>query len=270
MMENETRADENGWTGRPAPADRQRQAAFAGVQSDFAGQLAVISGASGGVGRAIAGALAARGATVALLGRRRATLEDVAGGLDGSALIFPLDLSVAAEIEAFATQLARAGLSPDILIHSAGVIGLGAIEKAPFEQFEWQLRVNLNAPYLLTQKLLPALKARRGQVVFLNSNAGLNAVRCSGQYSASKHALRALADSLRQEVNGDAVRVLNVFIGRTATPMQAKLHGMEGKSYAPERLIQPADVASMIAHALALPRTVEVTAIHMRPMSQHD
>jgi NADP-dependent 3-hydroxy acid dehydrogenase YdfG len=114
------------------------------------------------------------------------------------------------------------------------------------------------------------LKSQRGQIVFINSNAGLSAVSCSGQYSATKHALKAVADSLRQEVNPAGVRVLDVFIGRTATPMQARLHALEGKSYSPDRLIQPEDVGSMVAHALCLPRSVEVTAIHMRPMGPID
>jgi NADP-dependent 3-hydroxy acid dehydrogenase YdfG len=236
----------------------------------FAGQTAVISGASSGIGRAIARELAARGALVCLLGRRREALEEIAESAGAKALVFPLDLSEPQQIAAFAADLGRQNRTPDILIHSAGVIAIGATEGASFGQFEWQLRINLSAPYLLTQSLLPMLKSRRGQVVFINSNAGLNAVRGSGQYSATKHALKAIAESLRQEVNPDGVRVLDLFLGRTATPMQATLHAAEGKLYEPERLIQPEDVAAIVAHTLSLPRTVEVTAIHMRSMAPHD
>ncbi len=241
-----------------------------GVNADarhsFSGQTAVITGASSGIGRAIAHELAAFGAVVCLLGRRREILEQLALSGNGRMLAFPLDLSVPEQIEGFAADLRRVNCRPDILIHSAGVIAVGATENASIAEFERQLRVNLSAPYLLTQSLLPMLKSRRGQIVFINSNAGLGGVRGSGQYSATKHALKAIADSLRQEINPDGVRVLDVFVGRTATPMQAALHAAEGKPYAPDRLIQPEDVASMIRHTLSLPRSVEVTAIHMRPM----
>jgi NADP-dependent 3-hydroxy acid dehydrogenase YdfG len=82
----------------------------------------------------------------------------------------------------------------------------------------------------------------------------------------SKHGLKGLADSLRTEVNGQ-VRVTSVFTGTTATPMQQSLHAAKGRVYAPESLIQPQDVASVVAHVLSLPLTVEVTDIHMRPAS---
>jgi NADP-dependent 3-hydroxy acid dehydrogenase YdfG len=85
------------------------------------------------------------------------------------------------------------------------------------------------------------------------------------QYAATKHALRAFTNSLRQEVNADSVRVLSVFLGRTATPMQQAIHAQEGKPYHSERLIQPEDVAAVVVNALSLPRTAEVTEIHMRP-----
>jgi NADP-dependent 3-hydroxy acid dehydrogenase YdfG len=86
-----------------------------------------------------------------------------------------------------------------------------------------------------------------------------------GQYAASKHALRAVADSLRDEVNPSCIRVQSVYLGRTATPMQAAIHAAEGKPYQPELLIQPEDVASTIIHAVGLPRTAEITEISMRP-----
>jgi NADP-dependent 3-hydroxy acid dehydrogenase YdfG len=114
--------------------------------------------------------------------------------------------------------------------------------------------------------LLPVLKSCRGQIVFLNSSAGVNARAECGQYSATKFALRAIAESLRAEVNAEGVRILNVFPGRTASPMQMRIHKMEGKEYYAERLIQPEDVAALVSMALELPRSVEVTDVHLRPM----
>ncbi len=89
-----------------------------------------------------------------------------------------------------------------------------------------------------------------------------------GQYAATKHALRAMTDSLRDEVNPDGVRVLSVFLGRTASPMQAAIHQVEGRAYDPDRLVQPQDVAAMVISALSLPRTAEVTDISIRPMQK--
>ena len=87
-----------------------------------------------------------------------------------------------------------------------------------------------------------------------------------GAYASTKHALRAIADSLREEVNETGVRVLSVYLGRTASPMQAAIHAAEGKQYRPADLLQPSDVAAMILAALALPRTAEVTELSVRPM----
>ncbi|MGH7796424.1 MAG: SDR family oxidoreductase [Candidatus Binatia bacterium] len=232
----------------------------------LAGRMAVLTGASSGIGRAIAEELAAAGASLCLLGRRPQALRDVAPRRCEGArrMIYQVDLAACAQIENFAASFVRDGGQADILVHSAGVIAIGALEKAPVDDFEWQLNVNVRAPYLLTQSLLPLVKARRGQIVFINSNAGLCAVPGSGQYSATKHALTGLADSLRAEVNGQ-VRVMSVYTGSTATPMQAALHVSKRRVYAPELLIQPEDVASLVVHALSLPRTVEVTALHMRP-----
>jgi NADP-dependent 3-hydroxy acid dehydrogenase YdfG len=108
------------------------------------------------------------------------------------------------------------------------------------------------------------VKTTRGQIVFLNSLVGLDAKGGSSQYSATKHALKALADSLRQEVNGDGVRVLSVFLGRSATPMQAQLQQMEGSVCRPRLLIQPNDIASVVMNAVSLSRTAEVTDITIR------
>jgi NADP-dependent 3-hydroxy acid dehydrogenase YdfG len=137
---------------------------------------------------------------------------------------------------------------------------------ARLEDFDRQYRVNVRAPYLLTQLLLPRIISSRGQIVFVNSSAGLHARKGVGQYAATKHALRGIADSLREEVNEHGVRVLSVFLGRTASRMQANVYGREGRPYRPELLLQPDDVASVIVHALELPRTAEVTDIHLRPL----
>ena len=234
----------------------------------FKDQVSVITGASSGIGRAIALGLAAQGSTLCLIGRRIETLEAVAEAahaLTASTRCYCADLSLDEQVRALAVQLTEVGRI-DVLIHSAGAMALGPIESAAVEELDRQYRVNVRAPYLLTQALLPALKRSHGQIVFINSSAALNARANVSQYAASKAALKAIADSLRDEANAAGVRVLSVYPGRTASPMQAAVHALEGKVYAPERLMQPEDVAAAVINALSLPRSAEVTDIHIRPM----
>jgi NADP-dependent 3-hydroxy acid dehydrogenase YdfG len=233
------------------------------------GHIAVVTGAGSGVGQAIALALAVQGTTLCLVGRTPATLEATACDAKNAkvaACCYPTDLTHDSAVQALAEQLQREWDAIDILVHSAGVFAMGTLEATPVMELDLQYRTNMRAPYLLTQALLPLLRRRQGQVVFINSSVGLAARGQVGPYAATKHALRALADSFRDEVNTEGVRVLSVYLGRTASPMQAMMHAMEGKPYHPEHLLQPSDVAAVVLNALCLPRTAEVTDISIRPM----
>jgi short-subunit dehydrogenase len=236
--------------------------------SGLENQVTVVTGASSGIGKAIALGLAAQGATLCLVGRKLATLQSVADAAQGKApraYCYQADLAVDIEVQRLIANIKRDIKSVDILVHSAGVIWLGLLEAANAEQMDWHYQTNVRAPYVLTQGLLPSIKVQKGQILFVNSTAGLTARANAGQYAASKHALKAVADSLREEVNPAGVRVLSLFLGRTASPMQAAVYAMEHRPYNPELLMQPADVASMAIHALSLPRSAEVTEIYMRP-----
>ena len=231
------------------------------------GQVALVTGASSGIGEAIATALAAEGASVCLAARRRDELERVLDRIGADAnRAYPTDLTddrqVRDLVAAVETDLGRL----DVLVHCAGTISVGSVAEAPVEALDNHYSINLRARYLLTQATLPMMLASQGQIVFVNSSVGGRAPGPGlGQYAATQHALRAIADSLRAEVNPQGVRVLSVFPGRTATPMQARLCELEGKAYSPERLIQPEDIASTVIHALTLPRTAEITEISIRP-----
>lgn len=239
-----------------------------GEPQRFAGLTAVVTGASSGIGRTIAIALAREGARLCAVGRNRAALAEtvVAAGRFAQASSFEVDLTQEHSLQSLFQQMEEAG-KLDILIHCAGIIHTGPIESARIEDLDAQYAVNVRAPYVLTQRLLPLLIAARGQIVFINSSAGLNAKQADlGQYSATKHALKAIADSLREELNPKDVRVLSVYLGRTATPMQEARFREERREYRPELLMQREDVAAMVMHALSMPRTAEVTDISMRPM----
>jgi NADP-dependent 3-hydroxy acid dehydrogenase YdfG len=237
--------------------------------ADFRGQSAIVTGATGGVGHAIASALVSAGAAVLLAARRGAALNQLireSGWRTDSVSSSVVDLADESDVRTFAVDASARCPDLHLLIHAAGAIALGAIGDSRLNSFDEQYQINVRAPFQLTQVLLPNLIRGRGQVVFINSSAGLHARPGIAQYSATKHALRAVADSLRDEVNERGVRVLSVFLGRTASRMQQAVHEHEGRDYHPERLLQPSDVASIVLSALLLPRTAEVTDLHIRPM----
>ncbi len=233
------------------------------------GQLAVVTGASSGIGKAIALALAKEGAEVCLVARRREALDGVAREAQANGIrshVRPADLTLDEDIHTLTQGLQRDFERVDVLILCGGAISHGPLEKAPLADFDLMYRSNLRAHYALTQGLLPLLRKQRGQIVFINSSAGLRSPANVGQFSATQHALRAVADSLRDEVNSDGIRVLSVYPGRTATPRMAALFEKEGRPYRGELLMQPEDIAAMVIHTLCLPRTAEVTDISMRPL----
>jgi len=225
--------------------------------------VALVAGASGDIGRAISFDLLGAGAEVFMLGRSMARLVQVpppenvrekchfvaADPTDGDAIT-----RVKAEIGS------RGRL--DALVLSAGTYERSQEPTV----FASQIAANLIGPYALLQQLLRMLIEAQGQVVFVNSSQALRATAGIGQYAATKHAMKAVADSLRDEVDTSRVRVMSLFLGRTASERQPGIFAAEGRPYPPERLIQPADVAGLVLSLLWLPRTSEVTDIVLRPM----
>jgi len=257
-------------TGNKPKAAKRIKVGYDGIKQPrpLAGRLAVVTGASGGIGRALGIALAREGALLCAVGRNPATLSEtvLTARQFSQVASFQIDLTVEGSIQPLLQHLEEAGRL-DILIHCAGVVNQNRMECASVEDLDLQYATNVRAPYLLTQRLLPLLTVAGGQIVFINSSVGLAAKRPEiGQYAATKHALKAIADSLREEVNPKGIRVLSMYLGRTATPMQEALCRDEGKSYCPETLLQPEDIASVVVQALMLPSTAEVTDISIRPM----
>jgi NAD(P)-dependent dehydrogenase (short-subunit alcohol dehydrogenase family) len=236
--------------------------------SPLAGRTALVTGASSGVGRAIALALARQSVNLCVVGRNQEGLFETAAAAEqfSSVLKFQLDLTDDNNIQSLFQHFQEAG-GLDILVHSAGIFHQDLMAQASVDDLDEQYAINVRAPYVLSQRFLPLLTAGRGQIVFINSSVGLSVRRPEvGQYAATKHALKAVADSLREEVNQNGVRVLTVYLGRTATPMQRALVQEEGSIYRTETLLQPIDIASVIVNLLSLPRTAEVTDVSIRPM----
>ena len=153
----------------------------------------------------------------------------------------------------------------DSLLHVAGAVDLGTVAEQSAALVREQLEVNLLAPMLLTQACLPALRARRGLVLVVNSSAGLTAHAEWSAYAAAKAGARAFADSLRAEEARHGIRVTSVFPSRTATPMQEKVHHQEGREYDASRFLRPETVAASILHVLDLPPEATIPELVLRP-----
>ncbi|WP_431680636.1 SDR family oxidoreductase [Kitasatospora sp. KL5] len=223
----------------------------------------LITGAGSGIGAVVAERLLARGEDVLLLARDARRAAELRERFQGAATLVG-DLADPAKLSwAFGHQSLPVEL--DSLLHIAGVVELGNVGDLPVKAWQEQLNVNAVAPAEITRLLLPSLRQARGHVVFVNSGAGLYAHANWSAYAASKFAVRALADSLRAEEHGNGVRVTTVYPGRTATPMQEKVHRQEGRDYDPAQWIAPESVATAILTAIDLPRDAELTEITVRP-----
>ncbi len=223
----------------------------------------LITGAGSGIGTAVAERLAERGDELWLLARDAGRAKELERRFPGARTVVgdladPEKLSWALSHQSLPDRL-------DSLLHIAGVVDLGEVGELTPKAWNRQLAANLVSPAELTRLLLPQLRLAQGHVVFLNSGAGLRANAQWGAYAASKHGLKALADALRWEESGNGVRVTTVYPGRTATPMQVKVHQQEGKEYQPERWIAPETVAVTVLTALDLPRDAEITDLSVRP-----
>lgn len=221
--------------------------------------LALVTGASRGIGAAVARALAP-GFDVLLGGRDTAALQRVADELPGSRP-WPVDLTDSASVAEAAGGIERL----DVLVHSAGVGMLGTVAETSAATWRRQFDVNVVAVAELTRLLLPALRAARGRVVLINSGSGLVAKPGWASYAASKFALRAFADALREEESPRGVRVTSVHPGRVDTDMQRDVIAHEGGEYAPDSYLRAESVAGAVLLAVTAPADAELTELVLRP-----
>jgi short-subunit dehydrogenase len=175
---------------------------------EISGSTVLLTGATGGLGQAIARALWSKGAQLILTGRRTDVLEPLATELDARALA--VDLSETAELERL---VAEAG-EVDVLIANAALPASGTLDSFSIEQIDRALRVNLRAPVALTHALAPQMRTRgRGHIVFMSSLAGKAATPGSSLYNATKFGLRGFASAMRAELRGSGVGVSTIFPG---------------------------------------------------------
>ncbi len=221
----------------------------------------LLTGAGSGIGAALAEALHGRGDHLVLAARSPERAAELGERFPGADTLV-LDLADPASLEGLTGLPDRL----DSLLHVAGVVDLAPVAEVTYPELREQLDVNLISPALLTRACLPALRAARGLVVFVNSAAGLSAGASWSAYAASKFGLRALADSLRAEEMDHGVRVTTLFPSRTATPMQEKVHEQEGRTYDPAFWIRPETVVSTMLHVIDLPPDATIPEVTVRPL----
>ena len=252
------------------------------MADDLTGTVALVTGASSGIGEATAANLAARGAAVALVARRTDRLEELAGSITGSggkAVTITADVTDREQaIQAVATTVEQLGRL-DTVINNAGVMLLGPIVDAPVE--EWDRMVDLNVKGLLyvAHAALPHLLAaaedgprRVADLVNISSVAGRVARNGSGVYNATKHAVGAFSESLRQEVTGRHVRVSLVEPGAVSTELASHnrpevQEGMKKRFAAMERM-EAEDIAEVVEFIVTRPRRAAVNEVLIRPTEQ--
>jgi NADP-dependent 3-hydroxy acid dehydrogenase YdfG len=247
----------------------------------LAGTVALVTGASSGIGEATALALADEGAVVALVARRRDKLEALAEKIGGNdrALVIEADVTDQAQAQAAVETAVKELGRLDTLVNNAGVMLLGPIVGAPIE--EWQRMVHLNVLGLLysTHAALPhLLKSAEddprsvADVVNVSSTAGRIARLNSGVYNATKFGVGAFSESLRQELATRHVRVTIIEPGATATELAFHnrpeiLEGM-AQTFGSIEIMKAEDIANSIRYAVTQPRHVAVNEILIRPTEQ--
>ncbi|MDT9597839.1 3-oxoacyl-[acyl-carrier-protein] reductase [Sphingosinicella rhizophila] len=187
---------------------------------DLSGMTALVTGASGGIGSAIAGALAAQGARVALSGTRQEALNEVAAGLGGDPVILPANLGDPNEVDGLVPRAIEALGQLDILINNAGVTRDNLAMRMKDEEWSEVLRINLEAAFRLARAALkPMMRARHGRIISITSVVGVTGNPGQANYAASKAGLIGMSKALAQEVASRGITVNCIAPGFIASAM---------------------------------------------------
>ena len=231
-------------------------------------RVAVVTGASSGIGAATARRLAEAGFAVVVGARRMDRLEEVARDVGATAL--PLDVTDTASVEAFAGRVDRC----DVLVNNAGgALGLSPVAEADDEQWRWMYDANVLGTMRVTRALLPKLVASGdGVLVNVGSIAGLEVYDGGAGYTAAKHALRAVTETLRRELLGQPVRITEIDPGAVETEFSVVRFGGDteraAQVYAGMTPLVAEDVADCIAFVVTRPPHVNIDQIVVKPRDQ--
>ena len=222
---------------------------------DLTGKVALVTGASRGIGRAIAEGLARSGASVALAARGKKDLDVAVKAIGGKARGYTADMRSADECSRLVESVAADFGRLDVLVNNAGVGIFRPVTEMTVDEWETGLRTNLDALFYMTRPSLPLLKKQGGWIINIGSLAGTNAFPGGAAYNASKFGLIGFSEALMQEVRHDGVRVSYIMPGSVAT---------EGFGEADWK-IQPEDVAELVMDLLSMPARTLPSRIEVRP-----
>lgn len=248
------------------------------VHSDIDEKVAIVTGASSGIGEATAHTLATLGASVVLAARRKTELEALAKEIEsngGEALVVQTDVSHEEDIdELIETTLSKFG-HIDILVNNAGVMLLERIDQASRDNFQQMVDVNLLGVMNLIHATLPHMQNQEGgHIVNISSAAGRRTSPKSSVYNATKFGVNAFTDALRKEVTTEGIRTTLIEPGIVDTELQEHIPDEEVKEQLNERIndsmapLKSEDIANAIAYAVSQPAHVNLNEMLIRPTDQ--
>jgi NADP-dependent 3-hydroxy acid dehydrogenase YdfG len=244
------------------------------MMGQLAGKVALVTGASSGIGAATAIALAAAGATVAMSARRRDRLDELVAQIEaagGKALALAGDMAVEAEAIAAVEDTVKALGRIDILINSAGIMQAGGIEGADLAEYRRVVDINLMGTVYTCQAAIPHMLAQGvGDIINISSLAGRKGGPETNAYSASKHAVNAMTNGMRQELGDRNIRVSFLMPGATETEVAHSISNPAWreaiqKHVTKDGAVQASEIADTLAFMLAMPRHVNISEISVRP-----
>jgi 3-oxoacyl-[acyl-carrier protein] reductase len=220
---------------------------------DLSGMTALVTGASGGIGSAVARVLAAQGARVALSGTRQAALEAARGSVGGDAIVLPCNLDDAEAVETLVPQALEALGQLDILVNNAGVTRDNLAMRMKDEEWSDVIRINLEAAFRLSRAALkPMMRARSGRIISITSIVGATGNPGQANYAASKAGLIGMSKALAQEVASRGITVNCVAPGFIVSPMTDALNEAQKAALLGRipvaRLGEPADIAAAVVY----------------------
>ena len=246
------------------------------VSSALAGKVALVTGASSGIGEATAAALAAAGAKVAIAARRADRLEALAARIEtagGMALRIEADVTSNDDVTAMIGKVVAEWERLDILVNNAGVMLLSPTAEATLDDWRQMVELNLLALMGVTKAALPHLRAAKGHIVNVSSVAGRVANPGASGYAATKFGVVGFSESLRREVYADKVRVTVIEPGLVRTELGDHITNAASKAGLDQRLatmeaLTAEDIAASILYAVSQPARVNVNEIVIRPTDQ--